>query len=483
MTEMAEPRFVRTSIVLVTIELAAKLLGLVLFALIARFLGTAELGVYAFALALANFFVLAPKFGFNRLVQKEVGRDNTLLYVLFRETSLLKAALSLGALLLLWFLLLALGEAHSLTVLLVACFVFAYSFLEFITALFRAIQRPALELAVRTLFSVANLTLGIIALYAGWGLSGFVITQVISVGAALLLAWVIVERTAIKVRHSWERGVLWGHLVTAAPFAGILLAVYLSNQIGVVLLPAFAGTEQVGYFAAAARLYDNLTLIPDAIMGAFLPTMSRLYVTSVGAFVHTMRFTLKYLVILSLPIAAGIVILAYPITVFLYGASFAPSAPALQILAVALVFSFWNYAGDSVLIACNRERLLLQLTWVDAVIHVSANLLLIPSFSYLGLCWAVLTTQAVRLIILLVALRRYFRAHTLLHLVAAPALCTAVMGVVVSAIRSWNLQLVVPAGVVVYATALLASGTVHRGEVGRLQGMMRSRLAPSLLEP
>jgi O-antigen/teichoic acid export membrane protein len=239
----------------------------------------------------------------------------------------------------------------------------------------------------------------------------------------------------------------------------------------------------VGYFAAASRLYESLTLIPDAIMGAFLPTMSRLYITSVGTFVRTMRFTLKYLLILSLPIAAGMAILASPITLFLYGAPFAPSTPALQILAVALIFSFWNYAGDSVLIACNRERLLLQLTWVDAIIHVSANLLLIPFFSYLGLCWAILTTQAVRLVILLVALRRYFRPRTLIHLVAAPALCTAVMSLVISLIQSWNLQFVIPAGMVVYATALLASGTVHRGEVTRLQGMMRSRLAPSLLEP
>ncbi len=483
MTRMAESHFVRTSIVLITIELTTKLLGLVLFALMARFLGTTELGVYAFALALANFFVIAPKFGFDRLAQKEVGRDSSLLYALFREISILKVILSLGALSLLCVLLLVLSESHFLTVLLVACFVFAYSFLEFITALFRAIQRPALEMTVRILFSAANLSLGIIALYAGWGLNGFVMTQVISVGAAVLLGCFIIERMAVKIPRSREGRTLWGHMTTTAPFAGILLALYFSNQIGIVLLPAFAEKEQVGYFAAASRLFDNLTLIPAAIMGAFLPTMSRLYITSVGTFVRTMRFTLKYLSILSLPIAAGLVILAHPITIFLYGESFAPSAPALQILGVALVFSFWNYAGDAVLIARNQERLLLQLTWLDAVIHVSANLLLIPSFAYLGLCWAVLITQGVRLFILLIVLRRYFNARTLLPLIAAPALCTAVMSVAVSMMHDWNLRLVVPVGMVVYTIALLASGTVQQSEVNRLQSMMRSPLSPSLSEP
>lgn len=480
---MGEQRFVRTSLFLVTIELASKLLGLVLFALVARFLGTTELGVYAFALALANFFVLAPKFGFDRLAQKEVGRDPGTLYSQFREVGTLKIGFSLGALTLLWLSLLVIGRTHSLTVMLVACFVFTYSFLEFITALFRAIQRPELEMTVRTLFSVANLSLGVAGLYAGWGLAGFATTQVVSAGAAVLLACLIVERVAVKVTYSRRAQVLWGHVVMAAPFAGTLLALYLSNQIGVVLLPLFAGTEHVGYFAAAVRLFDSFTLIPAAVMGAFLPMMSRLYVESVGTFVRTLRFTLKYLFVLSAPIVAGVVILARPITALFYGDSFAPSAAALQILSTALVFSFWNYAGDSVLIASNRERLLLKLTWLDAVIHVGVNLLLIPPFSYLGLCWAVLTTQALRFFILLAALQRYCDVRVLLRLIAAPTLCTVIMGVVVTAIQDWGLQLVIPTGMVVYTIALLASGTVQRGEVGRLQGMMRTRLEPSLLEP
>ncbi|HKA54284.1 MAG TPA: oligosaccharide flippase family protein, partial [Candidatus Binatia bacterium] len=130
---MAEPRFVRTSILLVSIELASKLLGLVLFAVLARFVGAAELGVYAFALALANFFVLVPKFGFDRLVQKEVGRDANLLYPRFWEIGALKAAFSLGALALLWLFLSAIRASYLFTVTLVACFVFAFSFLEFVT--------------------------------------------------------------------------------------------------------------------------------------------------------------------------------------------------------------------------------------------------------------------------------------------------------------------------------------------------------------
>ena len=52
---MSAQKLVRNSILLISAEMVAKALGMVFFALVARFLGAKELGLYAFALALANF--------------------------------------------------------------------------------------------------------------------------------------------------------------------------------------------------------------------------------------------------------------------------------------------------------------------------------------------------------------------------------------------------------------------------------------------
>jgi O-antigen/teichoic acid export membrane protein len=477
-----KPKLVRNSLFLIATEMSTKLLGLVLFALVARFLGAGEVGLYAFAVAVGNFFVMAPRFGFERLVQKEVGRDPSLLYAYFREISVIKAGVSLGALILLWLFLRATGETRLLTVMLVACFVFMYSFLEFINALFRAIQKPELEIITRAVFSVANLLLGIMVLYAGRGLADFIMTQVFSVGAAVLLGIIIVERIATKVRHPLNWNVLWGHITVSAPFAGIVVALYFSHQTSTLLLSAFTGKEEIGYFAAASRLFDNLTLIPAAITGAFLPAMSQLYSSSVSLFVRTLRFTMKYLFLIAAPLVAGTVILSHPITVFLYGESFAPSAPALRILSIALLFSFWNYAGDSILIARDRERLLLKIVWWGAAIYMSTSLLLIPRFSYLGACWAVLITQAVRFFILFVFLRRYLSLRLLLQLITLPSLCVGMMGGVVFMLQDWNLWLVILIGTAVYLVTLFASGAVHQYEVDRLQGLTPNRLGLSFPE-
>jgi len=319
-------------------------------------------------------------------------------------------------------------------------------------------------------------------LRAGWGLTWLVLVQIASVSIAIVLAVLTIQRIATKVSYSLDWQVLRKHIVDATPFAGVLVALYLNHQISIVLLSAFAAKEEVGYFAAALRLYDNFSLIPTAIMGAFLPTMSRLYGTSVSVFVRVLRFTLKYLFILSAPIVVGTALVAPSIVLFLYGESFAPSSPALQVLNSALLFDFWNFAIDTLLIARNRDWLLFKVTWVSAVIFVSANLVLIPLFSYRGACWAILMTQALRFLILSPFLRRYLSVRVLLQLILLPTLCAAIMGSIVFTIRNWNLWVIILVGIVSYGGALFISGAVHRRDIEGLQMKIPGHPASSFLE-
>ncbi|MCX5893826.1 MAG: oligosaccharide flippase family protein, partial [Deltaproteobacteria bacterium] len=274
---MSTRRFVRNSLLLISIEMLAKALGVVFFALVARFLGARELGLLAFATAVANFIVIPARFGFETVVQRDVGRNPAGTLAYFQGIGWLKGIISL-AIMVIYVAALKIAANGEVTVMaLVACFTLVYSFMEFINAFFRANQRPEMELAVRSFFSVSNLVLGIIVLYAGWRLAGVVSSQLLSVGLAVLLGACILLRIAPPARSHRDRQNLTKYLGAAAPFAGILVALYFSNQIGVIILTPMAGSEEVGYFAAAARLFDAMTLIPAAVMGAFLPMMSQLY--------------------------------------------------------------------------------------------------------------------------------------------------------------------------------------------------------------
>jgi O-antigen/teichoic acid export membrane protein len=204
--------------------------------------------------------------------------------------------------------------------------------------------------------------------------------------------------------------------------------------------------------------------------------MSRYYIQSLGAFVRTLRFTLKYLFILTAPMVVITTLLAHRIIIFLYREPFAPSIPALQILGLCLVFSFWNFAGQSVLVARNRERLVLVSICIVAAVNLTANFLLIPAYSYLGACWAIFTTQGIYCAILFTfLLPRYLGWRHLLRLIAIPALAAAIMGVVVYLLQQAPLYVPILVGLGVYGGALLALGGVTAAD----QNFLRSIVTPA----
>ncbi len=464
--EITPRRFVRNSLLLVTIEIFAKGLGVVFFAMVARFLGAKEVGVYAFSLAVANMIVIPAKFGFETIIQREVGREPSNTYGYFWGIVTIKLLIAVAAWGILVLVLSFIPKSNLTVMALAGGFALIYSFMEFTNAFFRANQRPELEMAVRTLFSISNLGLGALVLYSGWRLAGVLSAQVVAAATAVTVGVLILMHISAKVKLTWKRRQLWGYVMGAAPFAGILVALYLSNQIGIVILTMFSGKADVGYFAAAARLFESMTLIPAAIMGVFLPMMSGLSVQSVGRFVRTLHFTLKYLFILAVPLVVVTAILAEPIILFLYRSSFSPSAAALQILGLVLFFSFWNYASETVLIARNQERSLLKLSWVIAGVHVAANLILIPKYSYLGACLAILTTQCTyAMILFFLQMRRYLSVVKLMQIIGRPAACAGIMAVVVFLMRQQPLLLAMAAGLSVYVVTLFAFGAIRHSEL------------------
>ncbi|MHC1728482.1 MAG: polysaccharide biosynthesis C-terminal domain-containing protein [Syntrophobacteraceae bacterium] len=255
------------------------------------------------------------------------------------------------------------------------------------------------------------------------------------------------------------------YAVSAAPFAGILVALYLSNQVCTLTLTWFAEKANVGYFAAAMRIMDCLVLIPAAIMGSFLPTMSRFYPRSLTSFVQTLRLTLKYLFVISMPLLVILVVLPRQIILFLYGGTFYPAADALMVMGLVLPFSFWNYAATTTLMARNLERSAMRFLWIVAAVHIAANLVFIPGLAHVGACWAIAATQFSYFVILFYSSRRYLNLVHLLRSILPPAFAALMMGIFLYFTKDYNVIVTVSAGMLVYVSILLASGSISRAEI------------------
>lgn len=415
---------IRNSAMLVGVELLSKVLGLMFFIVMARYLGAEELGIYAFALTLANFFAIGPRFGFEKLVQREVGKTGQLLRGTLLELTAVKGILSLVAMSALFLTLRLVLPMHTLSGMLISSFVFAYAYLEFLNAIFRGLQRPEYEVVSRSLFSSVNLAVGLVALVAGGRLAAIALGQVGSVTVAVTASLLILREYCQESipNYGWKR--LQDHVKKAAPLGGVLVALYFSNQMGILVLGTIAGEWEAGYFAAAMRVFDNLTLVAAAVMGAFLPRASSLYQGPPEVFSRACECVTGQIFALALPMGLGLAILAEPIVDLLYGPAFSPSVGSMRVLGLTLCFSYWNYLADSLLIATDREGLLFRLTCIAAAVHVVSNVVLVSLYIQLGAALSVAVTQVSYCILLTFHIRDCLSLNRLGELLWRPALCT-----------------------------------------------------------
>jgi O-antigen/teichoic acid export membrane protein len=164
----------------------------------------------------------------------------------------------------------------------------------------------------------------------------------------------------------------------------------------------------------------------------------------------------------------GIFMLAGPLTRLLFSASFANSEPALRILALALVIGFVNNAFIGALSASDRQS---SFTWAagwSLVANVGLNLVLIPTYGYLGASWATVATEIVLFTAGWVLTARYIGRVPVVTLSWRTVLAGLVMGVAVLPLRDLGgVAIVFPilVGVGVYAVAVLLLRAVSADEI------------------
>ena len=170
--------------------------------------------------------------------------------------------------------------------------------------------------------------------------------------------------------------------------AGIVLSA-LYFRIDVFLIQLWAGTESVALYNAVFRVIEGLRLFPAAALAVALPDLCR-------------ARDVRPLVTVSTLVTAGAVVAAaaaWPIAdrivALLFGAPYAPAAPAFRILLLSFPLLSLNYALTHQLIGWERQRAYAAVCAAALVVNVALNARLIPAMSIEGAAWATLGTELV----------------------------------------------------------------------------------------
>ena len=377
--------------------------------LVARSLGVGGFGQYAFVAALIFLGNVATTFGTDTLLIREVARNRQ------ANNGLIPAALWIQLLLsMAWLILVVFGadvlKGESPEVVLAlkmySLSLIPLAFFTVFTAVLRAHERMDVYLLLSGI--VALMQLG----GAGWVLAhnGNLLSLVMMLNlvqlSAAILAGVLCRKSLPAFHFRWT--VTRSQLISVArlawPFAllGVLGVIY--QRLGVLMLSTLGTETQAGWYAAATRVIEPVKMLHFAVLGALLPALAYLAKPHLSApttdrqqeriATRIFRRSMLFLLVFSTLAAGAIIVLAQPIVLLLFGASYANSVVLVQILALSLIPYTLSASWSVRLVTRGKERRVLWVTALGVLLAFVLNRWLIPSYSSSGAALAVVGSES-----------------------------------------------------------------------------------------
>jgi O-antigen/teichoic acid export membrane protein len=439
-------------------DVGAKIASVALFVVMARQLGEAGFGLFSFALALVTLVTAASDFGQDKVLTREVARRPEALDGYLVNTLALKLALALPGLAVAAAIV-ATSGADDKTLAVVALLglaVVADLLTATCFAVYQAFERMAFIPIVLITQRFVTAVAGIAALLSGAGevtvAAIFMISGVLAFALALILLLRRVARPRLELRPT-------ALMRSAAPIGLAGLFGIVLFRIDMVMLAAFEPHEVVGRYGAAYRLFETTLFLSWAVGAAVYPAFSRLSRTSDPPVGGMYERSIKLVVALTLPLAAGAAVLAGPLIRLVFGAEYADAETALALLAPAIAFYPLAYIAGYLLVSQDRATWLTATYAFVAVENIALNFLLIPWLSLDGAALGTSISEGLAAFILVAGAARAAGAFSWARVVAGPALASA-LAAVTMALLAQDLLLAAAAGAVVYVATLVAFESV-----------------------
>ncbi|MGQ9676282.1 MAG: oligosaccharide flippase family protein [Chloroflexota bacterium] len=431
-----------------------------------RILGPTDAGKFAFAITVYVYFEILTNFGLNTLVMREVAKDKSRANRYLSNTAIMRLLLVLASapailgVVLVYRSFFALSWDTALAIALLGVALVPGNISAALSSLFYAYEKMEYPAIIAVVSTVLKVIIGTGLLLAGYGFVGLAGTSVVvNVITAAIFAYLVYTRL-LRPRLEFDASLSRDILGTSFP---LMLNHFLATvffRVDVLLLQPMRGDATLGYYTTAYKFIDGLNIIPSTFTFAIFPVLSRYAESAHEALLKAYTMSLRFLIIVSLPIAVGTAVLAEPIILLFGGEQYLPhSVIALQVLIWFLPFSYINSVTQYVLIAVNQQRFITYGFVVAATFNIVANLIMISLYSYVGAAIVTILSEIVLLAPFLYCVRRHVGHISLPSLMLRPVVAAALMGAVVWQVRALNPFLVIAIGAVVYAVALLALRT------------------------
>jgi len=380
-----------TSTLYMTIaSVGQKIVSFAYFAIIARTIGAENTGKYFFALSFTAMFVVLVDLGLTNVLVREAAKARSRLVEFLSSILGIKIILgvvSYGAMIALLHIL-GYDQETKILVYIAGITMLMDSIHITLYGTLRALGNVRYEAIGLVASQVATMVIGTICLYLGLPLYSLMIAFLIpSTINALYSYWALRIVFGIRIFVGYSMSVMRHMLPIAAPFALAAIFSRVFAYVDSVILSQLIGDIAVGWYSVPYKVAYAFQFIPFALIAGLYPRMSEYYAHDKKRLAEVFDQGLRYLLIVSIPIAIGIIATAPRLIPFLFGDAYLQSIIPLQILMVGVIAVFVNVELGALLNACDRQYMQTTLIGITMVLNIILNFVLIP---YIGVAGAAL---------------------------------------------------------------------------------------------
>lgn len=229
---------------------------------------------------------------------------------------------------------------------------------------------------------------------------------------------------------------------SASVFVVILLDAIVWERFGIFFLSVFSTPSEIAFYNVAFIFSSRtMILLPGALTGILLPAMSEVYGGGNReelARVHAN--STRYLAMLSFPLCLGGIAIARQMFPTLYGPSFQPASFVFAILVLGGAVGSVATSSSSLLYGAERQRTVVQVGVLSAVIGVLAGWLLVPIYQAKGAAMAGALAQITGGLVMIfyafkIYMKRRFPTFGILRILLASALMGMVAFLMIESVR------------------------------------------------
>jgi O-antigen/teichoic acid export membrane protein len=429
----------------------------VLYLLVARYLGPLEFGQMSLALAFFYTFQVFASLGLEVLITREVARDISKTDQYIVNGSVVVILTSVLSVVVLYALIKVMNYTGSTAgaIMLMSIALFPFSLSVVYEAIFRAWERMHYIAYANVPANIAKVALAFFVLSQGYGIYALIVALLLSRFVIFFVElWFLlrnISRPSLKLDYHFSVQMV----KDTATFMGIDGVHAISISLNVIILSKFTSEVEVGFYNAAIQLMIPINLVYQSLVISIFPMMCRKFDTGMEGLKRVSQQLLELLMIIGVPAAVGLFLLAEPVLMFLYGEQdFIVAAAVLRIMVANIIFIALTHALGQVLLASLREKTTLRIVLINMIAGVVFGFIFIPSFGLIGAAVSALLTKVVDLI------QHYLPVSKLLSSVPVYKLSwrsVVASGVMAGAILLWGRQPLfaeIAIGVVTYGVTL-----------------------------